>query len=56
MAKLWLDPSDMTEALPPPAYPDSELIHEVVLPVDRMLVTPLWLMSPVLLCFFSFNP
>jgi len=54
--KLWLEPSDMTEAPPAPVKPDSELIQEVVLPVDRMLVTPLRSMSPVLRCFFSLRP
>ena len=55
MMKLWLDPSDMTEAAPA-VYPDSELIQEVVLPVERMLDTPLRTRSPVLRCFFNFRP
>ena len=54
MAKLWLDPSDITEA--PVVKPDSELIQEVVLPVDLILVTPFRSKSPVLRCFFSLRP
>ena len=54
-AKLASEPCETTDPAPV-GYPDSELIQEVVLPVDRMLVTPLVVMSPVLLCFFNFNP
>ena len=47
----------------PVVNPDSELIHDVVLVLDLTPgiglpgpLTPLWSMSPVLLCFFSFRP
>ena len=36
--------------------PDSELIHDVELPVDLILVTPFRSRSPVLRCFFNFKP
>ena len=54
IAKLWLDPSDMTDA--PVVKPDSELIQDVVLPVDLILVTPFRSKSPVLRCFFNLSP
>ena len=40
----------------PVVNPDSELIHDVELPVDLILVTPLRSKSPVLRCFFNFRP
>lgn len=52
--KLALEPSDIMDA-PPAVYPDSVLIQDVVLPVDRMPVIPFWSRSPVLRCFFSFR-
>ncbi len=51
--KLALDPSDIIDAAPA-VYPDSVLIQDVVLPVDRIEVTPFRSRSPVLRCFFSF--